>query len=124
MKRLLTILFITAATAAAQPANLLHHAIHGDANAQTELALQYVRQKDFAKAVGWLEKAAAQNHAQAQTALASRYERGEGVAQNYQKARELYEKAASQGDAIAMHNLGVFAEQGWGGDKNTAQALD
>ena len=36
------------------------------------------------------------------------YHNGQGVAQDYAKAREWYEKAAAKGDALAMTNLGLL----------------
>jgi TPR repeat protein len=42
------------------------------------------------------------------------YERGEGVAIDYTKAREWYEKAAAAGNGVAMSNIGVLYARGWG----------
>ena len=44
------------------------------------------------------------------TNLGTFYEKGQGVAQDYAKAREWYEKAADKGDVEpkAMANLGVL----------------
>ena len=50
----------------------------------------------------WVEK----GKAWAQFVLGQQYERGLGVEQSYQQARELYELAASQGNATAQYNLG------------------
>ena len=40
------------------------------------------------------------------TLLGKRYEKGDGVLQDYGKAREWYEKAAAKGDADAKKKLG------------------
>ena len=42
------------------------------------------------------------------------YENGRGVAQDYAKAREWYEKAAAKDNAYAMRNLGLLYENGRG----------
>jgi TPR repeat protein len=42
------------------------------------------------------------------------YEKGEGVAQDYDKAREWYEKAVAKGDTNAMINLGLLYNNGHG----------
>src|SRR5262249_54716029 len=50
------------------------------------------------------------------------YRTGQGVAQDYAKAREWYEKAADKGDAIAMNTLGVFYHNGQGVTRDYAKA--
>ena len=60
---------------------------------------------------------AAHGHAPSMRNLGLLYERGQGVAQDYAKAREWYEKAAAKGDAIAMSNLGGL----YGGGRGVAQ---
>ena len=42
------------------------------------------------------------------------YDNGQGVAQDYVKAREWYEKAADKGDERAMTNLGLLYDNGQG----------
>jgi uncharacterized protein len=42
------------------------------------------------------------------------YENGQDVAQNYGKARELFQKAADAGRTNAMNNLGWHYQNGWG----------
>ena len=42
------------------------------------------------------------------------YANGQGVAQDYAKAREWYEKAADKDDATAMRNLGMLYANGLG----------
>jgi TPR repeat protein len=42
------------------------------------------------------------------------YEHGEGVPQDYGKAREWFEKAAAKDVAAAMYNLGVLFGNGEG----------
>jgi uncharacterized protein len=50
------------------------------------------------------------------------YEKGWGVAQDYAKAREWYEKAAGVGDARSMSDLGSLYDQGWGVAQDYAKA--
>jgi len=52
------------------------------------------------------------------------YNQGFGVAQDYAKAREWYEKAADKGDARAMANLGALYENGDGVAQNYAKARE
>ena len=50
----------------------------------------------------------------AQFNLGVMYANGEGVRQDYVKAREWYEKAAAQGNADAQFNLGLMYANGYG----------
>jgi TPR repeat protein len=50
------------------------------------------------------------------------YQNGQGVAQDYAKAREWYEKAAAKGDANAMFSLGGLYESGAGVAQDYAKA--
>ncbi len=59
---------------------------------------------------------------QALFTLASRLERGEGVAANPERARALYAEAAAAGNVMAMHNLAVMAFEGAGGPRDPALA--
>jgi TPR repeat protein len=56
----------------------------------------------------WYEKAAAKDDASAMTSLGWLYQNGQGVAQDYDKARVWYEKAAAKDNAVAMNGLGVL----------------
>jgi TPR repeat protein len=47
------------------------------------------------------------------------YQKGQGVTQDYAKAREWYQKAADAGDPIAMDNLGVLYRDGPGGAQDS-----
>ncbi len=51
-----------------------------------------------------------------------RFERGEGVSQDYARAAEYYPKAAAQGQAAAQFNLGFMYGQGRGVSLNGATA--
>jgi TPR repeat protein len=52
------------------------------------------------------------------------YQHGRGVAQDYAKAREWYEKAADKGDAVAMTYLGELYEKGLGVAQDHARARE
>lgn len=54
--------------------------------------------QDYAKAVEWYEKAAAQGHAAAQSNLGVMYVNGRGVRQNKTTAKEWFGKACDNGD--------------------------
>ena len=56
--------------------------------------------------------------------LGGAYHLGLGVAQDYAKAREWYEKAAAKGDASAMFNLGSLYKNGHGVAQDYAKARE
>jgi TPR repeat protein len=56
--------------------------------------------------------------------LGTTYARGWGVAQDYAKAREWYEKAADSGEPTAMAGLGWLYEGGRGVAQDSAKALE
>ena len=62
--------------------------------------------------------------AQAQFEAALQYETGDGAAQNWGRAFELYRSAALTGYSPAQDNLGHMYEKGEGIAKNLAAAVD
>ena len=56
--------------------------------------------------------------------LGKRYEDGDGVAQDYSKAREWFEKAAAKDNASAMNSLGVLYSNGDGVAKDYGKARE
>lgn len=62
--------------------------------------------RDPGRAVALLQRAAAQGHAGAMTALGYQLERGAGIARNEAQAVALYRQAAEKGHADGMFNLG------------------
>ena len=68
------------------------------------------------------ETAAAKGDASAMFNLGLLYENGQGVAQDYAKAREWYEKAAANDNASAMFNLGLLYARGDGVAQDYAKA--
>ena len=68
----------------------------------------------------WVEK----GKAWAQSNLGQKYHQGIGVDQSYQRARELFELAASRGDANAQYRLGYMYEKGHGVDQSYERAAE
>ena len=99
---------------AADMTTLTRQAQSGDAAAQHNLADEYYRQGNHAKAVEWYTKAAHQGYALAQSNLGLMYAEGQGVRQDYHKAVEWTTKAVQQGDAAAQYNLGLRYYDGYG----------
>ncbi len=56
------------------------------------------------------------------TNLGSLYLQGRGVAQDYTRARELYQRAAERGYAVAQNNLALMYANGQGGEKDYVRA--
>jgi TPR repeat protein len=80
--------------------------------------------QDYARAMEWYEKAAAQNHPGAFYALGVMHFHGYGVPADHARGREWYEKAAALGHAVAQYNLGVISELGRGGAQDFGQARE
>ena len=90
----------------------------GDANAQNNLGLMYVKgqgvEQDFKEAVKWYQKAADQGNAKAQSNLGVYYYTGQGGEQDFKEALKWCRKAADQGNAAAQANLGRMYANGEG----------
>jgi TPR repeat protein len=63
-------------------------------------------------------------HAEAQLWIAFLYQQGDGVEKNLAVAAGWYKKAAAQGMATALFNLGTFYETGTGVPQDTAMAAN
>ena len=87
----------------------------GDPVAQFQLGLSYLSQGRTNEAVTLIRKSANQNQPAAQYRLAKLYESGEGVTQDAEMARQLTERAARNGNRIAMHDLALYYAEGRGG---------
>lgn len=59
----------------------------------------------------------------AQNLLGYRYQKGQGIEQNYAEALKWYRKAAEQGHAVALNNLGYCYQHGLGVEQNYAEAM-
>lgn len=71
----------------------------------------------------WLPRAKT-GDMEAQTYVGEIYEKGLGIAPDYEKAAFWYEKAASQGSSRAKINLGYLYEKGTGVDQDIPAALN
>ncbi len=52
------------------------------------------------------------------------YMRGEGVEQNFERARSWFDRGVAYGDAQSQYCLGLLLMNGYGGQKNVAKATD
>lgn len=105
-------------------------AAQGSAECQALLGLFYCTDTehkivgcDYAKALEYYEKAAAQGYAAGQAGLGGMYLWGLGVAEDYAKAMELLLQAADQQDENALCDLGHCYRNGWGCKKDSAKAV-
>jgi len=98
--------------------DLPRRAAQGEAQAQSSLALAYLKgqgtTKNLRLARQWAEKAALQGHAEGQYLLGSMYMDGSGVLQDFQTALMWFEKAAHQNHAEAQYRLGLMYYNGYG----------
>ena len=106
---------------------LINKAKAGDADAQHNLGMSYLLGKgvprDFAKAFEWVQKAAMQGNAPAQTTLGWAYMSSEfGLRSDFQLAMEWNLKAAKQGYGRGTENVGLLYEYGWGVPMNKLEA--
>ncbi|MGA6994331.1 MAG: tetratricopeptide repeat protein [Candidatus Deferrimicrobiaceae bacterium] len=74
--------------------------------------------------VSELIERANKGEAEAQTALAEMYRKGEGVPKNDAEAAKWYRKAAEQGVPEAQVNLGLMQANGQGVPKNYGEAVE
>ena len=106
--------------------DLIARAEGGDAGAQTEAALAFLKgdgvDADPMAAIRWSQTAAAQGDANAQFILASLY--ADGVKPNPQRAFRWFSTAAAHGNAKAMHNLAMAYLNGQGVERDTAAAVN
>lgn len=95
--------------------NLEAAANAGDPIAQFQLGLSYLQNGRTDEAVRLIRAASDQNQPAAQYRLAKLYEVGEGVEADASTARLLTERAARNGNRIAMHDLALYYAEGRGG---------
>ena len=108
-------------------ADLRARAESGAANSQYTLGFMYEfglygAPQDYAKALAWYHKAAAQGYADAQKNIWTMYAEGKGVPQDAAEAVVWYRKAATQGDATAQYNLGRMHADGEGVPQDDVEA--
>ena len=96
--------------------HLLKPAKKGDANAQYHLGMAYADayrvERDYDKAVEWLEKAAAQDHVKAQEYLGKLYYTGLGVEKDLDTAANWLAMSAESGNPEAQELLGNMYRDG------------
>jgi hypothetical protein len=97
----------------------------GDALAQNELGLMYVKgegiEQDKNKAAEWWTKSAEQGYAKAQYNIGMMFFKGEGI-ENKKKAAKWFTKAAEQGLTDAQNTLGMMYFTGEGMEKDNVEA--
>ncbi len=79
--------------------------------------------QDYDTAFDHWEPLAYKGNKEAQNMLGYMYRYGEGLTQNFEKARYWYRQAADQGHDRAQNNLGVMHRLGLGGPKDYQQAF-
>ena len=95
----------------------------GSPEAQVRLAYLLDYAEDNEKAVHWYRAAADQEYPDGIAGLAEMYAKGEGVAQDQKKARELFEKAGEAGHAGSIRVLiKAYEKGGLDVDKDETQA--
>ena len=107
---LILILSLSGTSFAVSASRLRKPAGEGDAEAQFQLGLAYLKgdgvKKDYKLALNWIRKAVAQEHVKAQGILGVMYELGYGVPKNIGEAKKWYLKSAEHGNPDAEFYLG------------------
>ena len=80
--------------------------------------------KDYAKAMEWFQKAAAQGNSDAQAAIGSMHLNGYSVRQDYAEAMEWFQKAAAQGNSDAQTAIGTMYFDANGVQKDYVKAME
>ncbi len=81
-------------------------------------------ERDFSKALKWLQKAADAGHKESQFMVSNLYRKGQGTEPSMNKAVEYALMAAKQNHAAAQNNLGLFYLQGLGVDKDLKKGFE
>ena len=87
-----------------------------------EDGVRFQARKDYAKAVGAFQKAAANGNVEAQRRLGFMVYHGEGVKQDNKRAVALFEQAAEAGDSESAANLGKMYEYGMSVEQDDTHA--
>jgi TPR repeat protein len=99
----------------------------GEAHAQFEFARALLTgngvPKNPEKALEWMKKAAAQNHADALGGVGYFYAKGVAVPEDDEEAVKWFRKGAERGSAKAQLNLGLALANGKGVEKNESEGL-
>lgn len=117
----------TTAPPSREPNTLLAAAAAGDTQAQFDLGNYYFRARyatlDYADALSWFRKSAAQRFAPAQDQLGSMAENKAGLPQDYKSAVDYYRLAANQGYALAEYHLAGMYKAGLSVHRDYKQAF-
>ncbi|MDO4189740.1 MAG: tetratricopeptide repeat protein [Lachnospiraceae bacterium] len=89
-----------------------------------EQALEYCNNKEYDKWLAIIKDLVEKNHTGALNSMGVAYYNGWGVAKDYKKAKEFYEKSASLGNSHAFSNLGDIYQYGNGVEKDFNKAKD
>ena len=95
-----------------------------DVETAYQRALVARKNGDFDSLYREMSAQAEKGYARAQLRMGWIHERGLGVPQDYNKARDWYLKALANGDVDANAHLGWMYEHGWGVEKDYARAAD
>ncbi|WP_051908389.1 NB-ARC domain-containing protein [Candidatus Odyssella acanthamoebae] len=88
------------------------------------ILLGSINKKDDSATLKLLLEIAESSNSSVQVAVASFFELGAWVPQNYTIAFKWYAKAAEQGDALAQNNLGLMYSVGYGIEKDEVKAVE
>lgn len=105
--------------------DLTAQAESGDAHAQYQLGMLYLKERCFRRkeAIQWLLKAAGQGHADAQNEVGEMLlEEGNGIGKNPKEAFRWFSLSAKQGNAEACINLADAYAEGIGCDASVGEA--
>ncbi len=102
----------------------LRAATAGDADAQADMGERYLKTEDYAGAVEWLARAAAQDHPRAATILGLMYDRGMGVEADSERAFHWLERAARAGNDRAFAFLGGLSMKAATGPEDREKVED
>ena len=98
-------------------------ALQGLAEAQNHLAVFHEKNHAYDQALAWYSEAALQSESSALFSLGTFFEKGLGVAQDYQRAALFYKKSSELGDTSAEISLAYLEEKGLLGQANVPEAL-
>lgn len=117
MKYILFLLLLINIGFAQNTKTLKESARQGDAKAQYELGILYLRgstevHRDYSRASHWIQLSAKQGDPEAQSILGFLYDKGLGVSQSYEEAKKWYLLAASQGSMKAQYSLALMYDAG------------
>lgn len=106
---------------------LMTKAQHGDPEGQYQVGRCFYdgtfgMDQDYAVAIKWFEKAAAQNHTGAIHALGLCYGLGKGVEHDYVKAADYFRHAIALNHVPSLHALGLFYYAGKGVEQSNMMA--